>query len=375
MNIEDSCISCIDTDWSYQLARRMEKEKTNPVLGYRTAGSAAETATGDMLYREMKAIGLTDVTRDTFSLDGWEFEKAVLKFTDDDGQEHTFQMGGYQTNFETDGFEDYELVYLGKGTAADYEGINVKGKLVMVEINQRDEWWISFPVYQAYLRGAAALIAVQANGYGEIAESALNAQDIAGPDFAPAFSLSQADARILKRSLRNKISACEDNTTDSEDTHNTLEQDATLLRRSSLKVSLDARSRVIPDTTARSYRRRSASNRDTRRFLLHTRPNSRRRYSIYRRFCTLSRGKRLLSVISNARIICIEIDSGDCPLPTSRCSRPIGRNYRRAVAGIGNSSYSLLSAYQPGRRPAGGDRKSTRLNSSHNVISRMPSSA
>ena len=175
MNIEDSCISCIDTDWSYQLARRMEKEKTNPVLGYRTAGSAAETATGDMLYREMKAIGLTDVTRDTFSLDGWEFEKAVLKFTDDDGQEHTFQMGGYQTNFETDGFEDYELVYLGKGTAADYEGINVKGKLVMVEINQRDEWWISFPVYQAYLRGAAALIAVQANGYGEIAESALAA--------------------------------------------------------------------------------------------------------------------------------------------------------------------------------------------------------
>ena len=250
MNIEDSCISCIDTDWSYQLARRMEKEKTNPVLGYRTAGSAADTATGDMLYREMKAIGLTDVTRDTFSLDGWEFEKAVLKFTDDDGQEHTFQMGGYQTNFETDGFEDYELVYLGKGTAADYEGINVKGKLVMVEINQRDEWWISFPVYQAYLRGAAALIAVQANGYGEIAESALNAQDIAGPDFAPAFSLSQADARILKRSLRNKISACEDNTTDSEDTHNTLEQDAALLRRSSLKVSLDARSRVIPDTTA-----------------------------------------------------------------------------------------------------------------------------
>ena len=94
------------------------------------------------------------------------------------------------------------------------------------------------------------LIAVQANGYGEIAESALNAQDIAGPDFAPAFSLSQADARILKRSLRNKISACEDNTTDSEDTHNTLEQDDALLRRSSLKVSLDARSRVIPDTTA-----------------------------------------------------------------------------------------------------------------------------
>lgn len=240
MNIEDSCISCIDTDWSYQLAKRMEKEKTNPVLGYRTAGSAAETATGDMLYKEMKAIGLTDVTKDTFTLDGWEFEKAVLKFTDEDGQEYTFQMGGYQTNFETDGFQDYELVYLGKGIAADYEGVNVKGKLVMVEINQRDEWWISFPVYQAYLRGAAALIAVQANGYGEIAETALNAQDIAGPDFAPAFSLSQADARILKNALQSKL----------DHTENTQETIPDLLRKLSLTVSLDARSRVIPDTKA-----------------------------------------------------------------------------------------------------------------------------
>ena len=250
MNIEDSCISCIDTSWSYQLAKRMEKEKTNPVLGYRTAGSAAETATGDMLYEEMKRIGLTDVTRDTFTLDGWEFEKAVLKFTDNSGLEHTFQMGGYQTNFETNGFQNYDLVYLGKGTTADYEGVNVKGKLVMVEINQRDEWWISFPVYQAYLRGAAALIAVQANGYGEIAETALNAQDIAGPDFAPAFSLSQADARILKAALQDKISAQKNNTTDSEHIQNASEPDSVFLRNHSLKVSLDARSRVIPDTKA-----------------------------------------------------------------------------------------------------------------------------
>ena len=108
----------------------------------------------------------------------------------------------------------------GKGTAADYEGINVKGKLELwLRSTSETNGGSASPVYQAYLRGAAALIAVQANGYGEIAESALNAQDIAGPDFAPAFSLSQADARILKRSLRNKIFACEDNTTDSEDTH------------------------------------------------------------------------------------------------------------------------------------------------------------
>ena len=52
---------------------------------------------------------------------------------------------------------------------------------MLADINQREEWWINFPVYQAYRKGAKALIAVQAGGYGEINESALNAQDIAGP--------------------------------------------------------------------------------------------------------------------------------------------------------------------------------------------------
>ena len=52
-------------------------------------------------------------------------------------------------------------MYLGKGTEADYEGKDVTGKLVLVDINQRDEWWINYPVYQAHLKGAAAVIAVQ----------------------------------------------------------------------------------------------------------------------------------------------------------------------------------------------------------------------
>ena len=74
-------------------------------------------------------------------------------------------MGAYQTNFETDGFETYDLVYVGRGTASDYEGLNVRGKLVLADINQRDEWWINYPVYQAYLKGAVGLIAVQTQGY------------------------------------------------------------------------------------------------------------------------------------------------------------------------------------------------------------------
>ena len=35
----------------YDLAKRMEGPKTNPVLGYRTAGSKAEWETGELLFK------------------------------------------------------------------------------------------------------------------------------------------------------------------------------------------------------------------------------------------------------------------------------------------------------------------------------------
>ena len=194
---------CMETDtgYSYSLAKRMEKYRTNPVLGYRTAGSRAEFETGGMLVREMESLGLSDVHKDRICVDSWEFEKAVMVFTDSRAGEHRFQLGAYQTDFHTGGFREFSLVYLGKGTAADYGQVDVTGKLVLIDINQRDEWWINFPVYQAWLKGAAALIAVQEQGYGEINDEALNAQDIAGPDYAPAFSMSRADALVLKASM------------------------------------------------------------------------------------------------------------------------------------------------------------------------------
>ncbi len=203
MNLQESIVKSLDIDYSYRLAKRMEQFRTNPVLGYRPAGSRAEFETGEMLKQEMEAIGLSDVRKDAIKVDGWEFKKAVLSYTGEDSARHEIQLGAYQTTFVTDGPKDFSLMYLGKGTAADYEGKDVTGKLVLVDINQRDEWWINYPVYQAHLKGAAALIAVQSGGYGEIDDEALNAQDIAGPENAPAFSISRKDSGPLKALLEH----------------------------------------------------------------------------------------------------------------------------------------------------------------------------
>ena len=76
LNIVEKCVSCLNIKESYDLARCMEQEKTNPVLGYRTAGSLAERKTGDMLLEEMKKAGLTQVEKDKIRVDAWEFKKS-----------------------------------------------------------------------------------------------------------------------------------------------------------------------------------------------------------------------------------------------------------------------------------------------------------
>ena len=201
MTMQKAVIKNIDTDYSYQLAKRMEQFRSNEKLGYRPAGSRAEFLTGEMLKEEMQKLGLSEVCKNAVTVDGWEFKHAELTFETKDGKKHTALLGAYQTNFVTDGEQEFSLMYLGKGTEADYEGTDVTGKLVLVDINQRDEWWINYPVYQAHLKGAAAVIAVQCGGYGEVDAKALNAQDIAGPEDAPAFSISREDAKLLRKLL------------------------------------------------------------------------------------------------------------------------------------------------------------------------------
>lgn len=204
MTTEQQYIASLDIEASYNLAKQMEAYRTNPVLGYRPAGSKAEFETGEMLKSYMEDLGLSNVRKDEIKVDGWEFEKAVLAYADAAGERQKVQLGAYQTDFVTKGAETFQVVYVGKGGEKDYADKDVTGKIVLAEINQRDEWWINFPVYQAHEKGAKALIAVQIGGYGQVDEKALNAQDIAGPPEAAAFSMSFEDSEKLKACLDEK---------------------------------------------------------------------------------------------------------------------------------------------------------------------------
>ena len=184
---------------SYALARELEKFRSDPVLGYRTAGSKAEFDAGEFLYRKMCAVGLK-TEKHPVVLDGWEFGGALLRFDAPDG-EHCIRLGGYQTQMNVSGLS-CELVDAGKGTEKDFLKTDVRGKIALIRINQRDEWWINYPAYQAHLAGALAVIAVQDKGYGEADPAALNAQDICGVPNAPAFSMSKTDMACVLSAMK-----------------------------------------------------------------------------------------------------------------------------------------------------------------------------
>ena len=61
---EQKYLEAVDVSYSYGLAKAMERIKSNPVLGFRTAGSRAEYETGEMLRQEM-AVSYTHLTLPT----------------------------------------------------------------------------------------------------------------------------------------------------------------------------------------------------------------------------------------------------------------------------------------------------------------------
>lgn len=193
-------IKCIDITYSYNLAKKCESIKTHPILGYRTAGSQAEKQMGELLFQEMKQIGLTCVTKDEVVVDEWEFSKANMHWKSEDGTIHTVSLTSGQIDFVTEGFQEYSLVYAGSGDLEDYQYIDVEGRLVLVELNSRQLRQIQYYAYQAYKKSAIALIVVPDDTVS-IDEGALLATDCLGNPEAAVFMMAKADGRLLKTAL------------------------------------------------------------------------------------------------------------------------------------------------------------------------------
>ncbi|MDR2658173.1 MAG: M20/M25/M40 family metallo-hydrolase [Oscillospiraceae bacterium] len=189
----------IDVEYAKSALENIRAFGNNPDLGFRNAGSAAELETGDYIAAEMERFGFT-VTKEPVELDTWTFKEGSVIFTDTEGGEYTALLAAEQIDFHVKD-QAYEIIYANSGTDADYEGLDVAGKFVLVDINQVEDWWINWPAYQAVAKGAAGVIAVSSGGYATYTEDTLGVQDYCGPADVPALNISITDGNALKAAI------------------------------------------------------------------------------------------------------------------------------------------------------------------------------
>lgn len=194
----ESFLSAASADYAYDVALELSTNPDffNSELGGRNAGSDAEHATADYLAGLMEEIGLSDVEKAAADCDRWQFNGASLTV---DGEEYT--VYSYATASTPVEGLTAEIVYVGDGTMWDYEGLDVTGKIVLIYIDQRSNWWITYPMLEAQHQGAAAILAANVGGFAQVADDALNCQDICGPTAIPTLSIGLADSQAIQAKL------------------------------------------------------------------------------------------------------------------------------------------------------------------------------
>lgn len=190
----------LDLNYTLGVMEKLISFKSNPDLGYRTSGSAAEFAAADWLDDEMKRIGLKNVHKDPVTVDNFEFKRADLVYKLPNGNPRKVLLSAFQARCEAED-QKIRVVYVGKGRDVDYEGVDVEGKYVLVDINMVDEWFIYWAVGQARTKKAAGIIVVQVGGYCSWSKDTLGVQDISAPADLPTFSMTVREADILKETI------------------------------------------------------------------------------------------------------------------------------------------------------------------------------
>lgn len=207
MSMRDAFIEKVDPEYAYNIALELSENEDfrSSSLGTRTAGSDAEHAAADYLMKEMKALGLDEVKKVGVNVDKWQFNDATLKIN---GSDKVIKPHSYATAATPANGITAEVVYAGDGTMYDYEDLDVNGKIVLIDIDQRANWWVTYPMLEAQFQGAAALMSANVGGFAQLNKDALNCQDICGPTSIPTVSISVNDSDFIKAELeKGKVTA------------------------------------------------------------------------------------------------------------------------------------------------------------------------
>lgn len=193
----------LDSEYGYEIAKGLLEFKTMEG-GFRNAGTPAEHEAADWLAAEMKKIGLSGVTKESINVDAWEFHGASVEVMESGFETmHAGSFAGLGGTAE-DGVTG-QVVYVGEGTAKDYEGIDVKEKIVLIDTDAYYTYWYNLVFEEAQARGAKAIIAaVMDRGPGTYRDDLITIQNIQGFVDIPAVIMNKKDSETLRDAVKKK---------------------------------------------------------------------------------------------------------------------------------------------------------------------------
>ena len=198
-----SVMAEIDVEYGHQIVLQASRMGTGP-LGFKTAGSRGEKQVANFIESEMRKLGLSNVRQDSVPVDAWDFGLATLEIRAEGVEQKTVNLSSYggAPGTPVAGITA-EIVYVGAGTLADYEDVDVTGKIVLAEFDLDNDYWFSMPVYQAERKGALAYVFANDGPTYGVPDDRLNSFDSQVRDTIPLVNISRGDARYIKELLED----------------------------------------------------------------------------------------------------------------------------------------------------------------------------
>jgi Iap family predicted aminopeptidase len=197
---EAALLDNVDLDYAIAVARRVAGFGTYE-RGFRPAGSEAARRCAEYLAGELRSLGLPQVEVLEYPLDGWEFAGARVDVADGPSLEAVAYGGAIGTPA---GGLEADLVDCGSGTADDYRGRDVRGKIALIEMDLGALNWPGTALLEAAHHGAAAVVCWPGNYYA-MTPGALHCHDLQVTSPIPMLNVSREDGRSLRSYRRARL--------------------------------------------------------------------------------------------------------------------------------------------------------------------------
>lgn len=197
---EDKVLGALDGEFAYKVATELAAfGDAKDGRGMHLVGSRAGKAAAQYAFDTFKKIGLNPQFH-TFKATGWEYYGSSLSIKGHEYLDYFITSAPYTAPTAPEGITG-QLVYVGKCTKEELDGVDLTGKIALVDFDWDYSLWMNLIEHQVANHGAIGLIYFTTNPYGsdESGQAEFVADWSGKRATIPTWSMRQADGFELAK--------------------------------------------------------------------------------------------------------------------------------------------------------------------------------